>query len=70
MIKKIDWAAIKKARIKAHDAIRDWQRATGAPRGKVYFHLKHYFGFDVHIRNCDVEMCEKIVAFCKRQSKK
>lgn len=54
----------KLARMEAHRSFDQWWLDKNIQRRGGYAKLKEHFGFEVHIGESDVAMCEAIVKFC------
>ena len=54
-------AKLRQKRIDTHNVVDDYWRYGEYTRDEVYNKLKNYFGFSVHIGNCNIKMCDTII---------
>lgn len=52
---------LREWRKKAHAAIDPWWKNGTMTRQGVYTALKNYFGKEIHIGECNIDMCKTIV---------
>ena len=55
----------KRARVRAHNVFEQWWYDKNIQRRHAYARLKEHFGFEVHIGESDIAMCESIIKFCE-----
>ena len=53
-------------RTTAHSIVDPIWRSGIIKRGQLYGKMSHYFGFQIHIGESDIEMCKKIIQYIKK----